>query len=255
MSPKANHLATNISFLSARLGISLITVAEQTGIDPSTLYRLADPEASRQPRARTLRTLADYFHVDPVFLLTKDLRDMPVPSQPDDTYAPSKKSPDGAAKPQSAAGMIPVIRITDPEALDPSIVQLFTDDYEFTELLGFTVSTWIKSPHDLDGQSLIAYEMVGDAMYPTLQHGDLLFVAGFENAVFEDQPKAITPGDLALVKVKINTRVAVTVRRACRNDFEELVLCTDNPNFKHENPVLINTLGVVVGYYRNTLKR
>lgn len=64
MTNKQTFLADNLSFLSTQRGLSLIALAENTGIDPSTVYRLADPANSRQPRARTLRSLADYFHVE-----------------------------------------------------------------------------------------------------------------------------------------------------------------------------------------------
>lgn len=110
-----NYLASNISFLAAGDGLSLIDLASETGVDPSTVYRLADTNNSRQPRARTLRGIADFFHVDPFALLEQDLRTT--------TYATTKEKPKpdalGDFSPFEKNERIPLIKITNPNAVDP----------------------------------------------------------------------------------------------------------------------------------------
>lgn len=49
MTNKQTFPADNLSFLSTRRGLSLMALAENTGTDPSTAYRPADPANSRQP--------------------------------------------------------------------------------------------------------------------------------------------------------------------------------------------------------------
>ena len=126
MTNKQTFLADNLSFLSTQRGLSLIALAENTGIDPSTVYRLADPANSRQPRARTLRSLADYFHVEPFDLLEKDLRN-PSFTKPNQEGLFGEVIPARKSAPLEKSELIPLVKITDADAIDPSVMCLFTE--------------------------------------------------------------------------------------------------------------------------------
>lgn len=246
MTEKRNFLAENITFLSARTGISLITLADQTHVDPSTLYRLADPTNSRQPRARTLRSIADFFHVDPFDLLERDLREAPSPSKPISSQGESNPEP-----PTVRTDLIPLVKFTDPTGFDPTIIPLFLDDFDSSsKVLGFNVEKWIHKPYGITGENLIAIEMTGDAMAPVIRHKDIVFISDFDRTVFEDKKNALHEGEYVLAKVELHGRPAISVRKAVLNDFGEITLMPENSAFAPQMARLINTLGKVVGISR-----
>ena len=249
MTEKRNFLAENITFLSARTGLSFITLADQTHIDPSTLYRLADPANNRQPRARTLRSIADFFHVDPFDLLERDLREDP-PS--DSSTKPRASLGESRAEPPTVrADLIPLVRFTDPNGFDPAIIPLFLDDFDnSSKALGFNVEKWIHKPYGIAGENLIAIEMSGDAMAPVIRHKDIVFISDFDRTVFEDKQNALHDGEYILAKVELLGRPAISVRKAVLNDFGEISLIPENGAFVSQGARLINTLGKVVGISR-----
>lgn len=243
-----NYLASNISFLAARDGLSLIDLASETGVDPSTVYRLADTNNSRQPRARTLRGIADFFHVDPFALLEQDLRTTP--------YVNTKEKPKpdalGDFSPSEKNERIPLIKITNPNAVDPGLIACFSDDFGLPEnIAGFVIERWICRPYGINGEFIVAFEMVGDAMAPTFLDKDILFISHFESSVFKDSPHQIVSGEYIFGKINIDGKTAITVRKTVRNDFGEISLIAENPRFTGSQASLLNSLGRVVGLSRS----
>lgn len=250
MTNKQTFLADNLSFLSTQRGLSLIALAENTGIDPSTVYRLADPANSRQPRARTLRSLADYFHVEPFDLLEKDLRN-PSFTKPNQEGLFGEGIPARKSAPLEKSELIPLVKITDADAIDPSVMCLFTNDYDAPAgLSGFAVEKWIHRPCGVEGADIIAFEIIGDSMAPKILNKDIVFISHFENAIFKNKPRSPFSGEYVFAKMSIDGRCVVGVRKVLINDFGETTLVAENPCFTGKTVSLLVPLGVVVGLCR-----
>lgn len=251
MSQTVNFLADNITFLAGQRGLSLITLADKIGMDPSTLYRLADTENVRQPRAKTLRVIADFFQVEPFDLLTKDFREPPLVSSRSETmtglFGPIEGTETQDLPTRANSASLPLIHIRDADVFDPQCVDnpnpLFGSN-------GCTTIQRVPTPYGLDSDKVFALFMVGDAMAPNIYDGDLVFIEALPTACKDKELPQILSGRYVLAKVKIDNRTQVTVRKAFKNDFGEIVLSHTNTSLAITSSVTIDILGTVSAVQR-----
>lgn len=245
-----SFLADNISYLAGQQGLSLIALAEKISVDPSTLYRLADPANARQPRAKTLRVIADYFGVDPFSLTGKDLTTGAIHAR-----APVKQSnlfaPESSRKQNSYTGSLPLLRILNAELFSVKELHESLSAYStYAPKRSFEVVREIPAPYGTDPERAFATEMVGDAMAPEIQNGDTLIVTELHDFPSQEDLHTAVYGRYVFVKMRLDTRTVVSVRKAIKNDFGELLVVSTNPDLLPLHTVVVELLGVVTGVYR-----
>lgn len=251
MSQTHNFLADNITFLASQRGLSLITLAEKIGMDPSTLYRLTDNENVRQPRAKTLRVIADFFQVEPLDLLAKDFREPPLVSNRSEKLA-SLFGPVATSQVQAPPTGVdsvlpPLININNADAFDPQFIDNHNPLFGSN---GCDILQRVPTPHGLSSDKVFALLMVGDAMTPDICDGDLVFVETLPTACKDkDLPETLC-GRYVLAKIKVDNRTVITVRKALKNDFGEIVLSYTNTKMPIASSIAIDILGTVSAVQR-----
>ena len=246
---KPNFTAENIAFLCERDGISPHKLSECVAIDSSTLYRLMDTQIRPNPRLRTLKALADYFHVDPYDLRQVDLRarSMEEGAHQSDLFD-FRSLPE--SKPQN---LIPKITITDFELFDPEKLRTdlgeFTDELDKTRPLGFIVSSWNSAPSELTSKNLISYEVVGSAMEPKFKDRDVVYVSKFDDCIW-GLGFDVKNGDCVLASFYDGTNPSVGIRSVAKDEFGRCWAVALNPAWLAARQPIRKILGKVVGVFR-----
>lgn len=260
---KQNLVASNIKYLCQKRGLSLRELAAQIGMDPSTIYRLTDDDNPRTPQLRTLRSLADFFKVDPY-----DLSNLNFSSRDFDKRIGNPTMLNFMASfdrqisaPTAKDALIPLIKITDPTTFNAEVLSLWSDrlleeyeDPKAAERFGFYIEKWIRTPCNVTGKDLVAMEVKTNAMAPVLQKGDIVYVAGFENRVFRSTDLNIRENDIVVANVFIDIceseLPAIVIRRAVKNEAGTINLAAENPVWPCEFYIARSYLGKVVGVSR-----
>lgn len=248
---KANYLAENISFLCEREGLSPHKLADKVDIDPSTLYRLMDTSNRPRARLRTLKTLADFFRVD-----TSDLRSVDLRTQTSlGASAQSVLFDFGSAGTtvRQRRKTIPRIKIHDPSVFSAASVRQvlpeLTDDHTKTDPLGFSIVSWSDAPSELQADDLVSFVVTGSAMAPEYQDGDIVYVNGFEQCVWNIGFE-IHENDTILALLDDNGKKAVAIRNVVKDEFSNLWAVAVGASWAGKSWPIIEVLGKVVAVLR-----
>ena len=304
-------VAKNIEYLCQMRGISARQLAIDMKMSPSSMYRLVNPENTIEPRARTLRNIADYFKVDPIDLTAKDLAAVSRGASASAEQENQSKSDEygngsavvfghslyrlgkglsGADGPQASifgtvaadlAGkknaeadtektetdsefkrrgvvkttqLMPLVVITNPRRFVPEDYFAFVSDYGSDEqtqnVFGFKVEEWIPAPFGISEDTLTAYRVVGDAMNPTLENGDIAFVTNFDEMLFDNRTPKVESGDIVLAKGNISGNPTILIRKAVKNEAGDVFLVATNPSMAGAAIRADAVYGKVVGVTR-----
>ena len=174
MRQKAEDFARNLALWRSKLGLSQQALSERSGIGYRTITRLESSGAN--PRLSTLETLAKVFRVEPWQML------LPPPGSTTsevvriEAFQPSHWS---------------AVRSTTPVtgARSPSIEHVEANEGWASQVLGMP-----------DPSAVRIMEVIGDAMAPSLNEGDVLFVDVTVQEVNADGIYVFTRGTQLLVK-------------------------------------------------------
>lgn len=256
---KSTQLVKNLRYLMEKRMETANAVAVSSGIKASTLMRLLDG-SSAAPRNSTLQALAIHFGVGPEMLLKADLS-------------------------VEVAELVEHKSVSEPISLleEHEVFQLYhwneadtTEGSIFYRRLS-NDRTWLPPPPDQELIDLIkessedvlppifAFKVKGQAMAPTINDGDIVFVRYTPtNGIFDEDgelvgfttPNEIKSGHLVLAycgKKDRNdkTHARMVVRQYCPDDTSDNeYLLSTNPDWPGERSLLCERIiGKIVGRY------
>lgn len=239
------HFIDNINFLMEKMELTPFAFAERIGIDSATVYRWLDPKIQSVPRSRTLMTLGQFFGVDAERLLKERFDDATVFEI---NEQPKKKPPK-----RISGTAVPLMKAS----FGLTFASLFDNDVGLSrEDISPAAEQWLPPAPDAEikSESLIAIRVQGDAMAPTIQDGDLVYIDFCFGQLSDGTEETWSNNDIVLATPahEKGEAPAPILRKLVYGDNEQdLWLTATNPDFPGTRTVKASiVLGKVVAIFR-----